>query len=357
MKFCLLISLATSVSLLDAISIEEAGPELDLEYYSNLQFDVNELNADTGDHTFDANLFEGDIDGVLIDDSNQVYDTAGNATKNRNAIISDFKKWPGGVIPYVYYNGYSEQQKAVIARAIVRLQEATCLKMVPRTTETNYIYIYPQGGCSSYVGRQGNGYQVVSLANGCFSVGTVLHEFMHAAGFHHEQSRADRDSYVTVYWQNIQSGKGFNFNKYTLNEITHLKAPYDTCSIMHYSSYAFSKNGQATIVKIQPGGCQLGQKEDFSDMDIRKLNTLYQCTGYPQVGCSDQYSSCQAWAKNNYCSVSYVEFMKKNCCESCRLASCKDESTSCGYWASSGFCTGSYQVYMAENCKKSCGTC
>jgi len=353
MKFCLMIFVATSASLLDAQTLEEAGPELNLEYYSNLAYDDDEVNS--GDHTFDANLFEGDIDGVLIDEANQIAD---NAPKNRNAIISDFQKWPGGVMPYVYYNGYSEQQKAVIARAIVRLQEATCMKMVPRTSESNYIYIYPKGGCSSFVGRQGNGYQIVSLTNGCFSVGTVLHEFMHAAGFHHEQSRADRDSYVQVYWQNIQKGTEYNFNKYTLNEITHLKAPYDTCSIMHYSSYAFSSNGQATIVKIQPGGCELGQKNDFSDMDIRKLNTLYQCTGYPQVGCADQYSSCQAWANTyNYCSVDYVEFMMKNCCESCRKANCKDDNSNCDYWASSGFCKGSYEVYMAENCKKSCGTC
>jgi len=68
----------------------------------------------------------------------------------------------------------------------------------------------------------------------------VMHELMHATGFWHEQSRADRDDHVIINWGNIRQGMEYNFLKYDLRKIQHLGAAYDTCSVMHYGPYAFS---------------------------------------------------------------------------------------------------------------------
>ena len=54
------------------------------------------------------------------------------------------------------------------------------------------------------------GKQVLSLADDCWrsikEPGTVQHEFLHALGFIHEQSRPDRDKFVTINTKNIQAG-------------------------------------------------------------------------------------------------------------------------------------------------------
>jgi hypothetical protein len=39
-----------------------------------------------------------------------------------------------------------------------------------------------------------------------------------------------------------------NFKRYSVFKITSFRVPYDYESIMHYGPYAFSKNGQPTIV-------------------------------------------------------------------------------------------------------------
>lgn len=103
-------------------------------------------------------------------------------------------------------------------------------------------------------------------------IGTVIHELMHASGFLHEQNRAERDAYVTINWRNVRAGIVIFFGVYKINmsnEITQSIAligtennfekasaqttsafgvGYDYGSVMHYSSGAFSQNGQPTIV-------------------------------------------------------------------------------------------------------------
>ena len=46
------------------------------------------------------------------------------------------------------------------------------------------------------------------------------------------------------------AGKEGNFNKYDRNKITDYGVSYDYDSVMHYSAYAFSKNGNRTIVPL-----------------------------------------------------------------------------------------------------------
>lgn len=60
--------------------------------------------------------------------------------------------------------------------------------------------------CYSSVGNQHVGKQRLSIGKNCDRLGTVEHEFLHALGFWHEQSRADRDDYVNIMWDRIEPG-------------------------------------------------------------------------------------------------------------------------------------------------------
>lgn len=111
----------------------------------------------------------------------------------------------------------------------------------------DYVHIVKGSGCWSYVGRLGGKQQLSLQSPGCTGVGTIMHEMIHALGFYHEQSRPDRDDYVNILWDNISPGMENNFVKRSASQVTTFGVPYNTRSIMHYSSRAFSKNGQPTI--------------------------------------------------------------------------------------------------------------
>lgn len=90
--------------------------------------------------------------------------------------------------------------------------------------------------------------QVVNLSSpNCVRHGVVIHEIMHALGFYHQQSAADRDDYVKIIWDNITPGREHNFRKYDKERVTDFNVTYDYGSVMHYSGKAFSKNGELTI--------------------------------------------------------------------------------------------------------------
>uniref|UniRef100_A0A914CLN1 Metalloendopeptidase n=1 Tax=Acrobeloides nanus TaxID=290746 RepID=A0A914CLN1_9BILA len=172
----------------------------------------------------------------------------------------------------------------------------TCIRFIPKySTHRDYIYITPGKFCHSEVGRKG-GQQILSLTEACIrgseGVGAIIHELMHTIGFYHEQSRADRNNYVTIHMENVLEDAKTNFDTYNLEKITHLGASYDYESIMHYDMYAFSKNGRPTIVTKKPG-VTIGQRKGFSRMDVYKINKFYDCGIESQqslsASCDKQY--------------------------------------------------------------------
>ena len=80
----------------------------------------------------------------------------------------------------------------------------------------------------------------IIAGGGCWFEKIVVHEFIHAFGFDHEQVRPDRDNYVEIIFENIPQDKVSNFNLFT-GSLT-FGVDYDGYSVMHYTSNSFSNN-------------------------------------------------------------------------------------------------------------------
>ncbi|XP_030630676.1 meprin A subunit beta, partial [Chanos chanos] len=232
---------------------------------SDTQVDVDDGKADLFDVNEGAglDLFEGDI---LYDEREQ-----------KNSIIGDQYKWPK-TVPYYLQDDLDVNAKGVILKAFEQYRLKSCIDFKPWSGEENYISVFKGSGCFSSVGNRRVGKQRLSIGSGCDRIATIEHEFLHALGFWHEQSRSDRDDYVTIMWDRISEGREHNFNKYNDSTSSSLNVPYDYTSMMHYSKNAFRNGTEPTIVtKIPAFADVIGQRMEFSDSDLLKLNRMYGC--------------------------------------------------------------------------------
>ncbi|CAL4146801.1 unnamed protein product [Meganyctiphanes norvegica] len=197
---------------------------------------------------------------------------------NKNGILDEAYRWPNGKVAYDFSSVFSQSQKDSIHKAMDHYKTVTggCIEFIPRTDEHDYLHFQVEGtGCSSNVGKIG-GKQHINYPQWCLdSFGSTLHEMYHTLGFYHEQSRFDRDDYVTIHWEHISSGHEHNFNKYDSDYIGGFGEDYDYGSVMHYSKHAFSDDGEVTIETKH--GESIGQRVDLSDVDLRKLMNMYKC--------------------------------------------------------------------------------
>jgi Astacin (Peptidase family M12A) len=186
-------------------------------------------------------------------------------------------RWPFGIVPFEIDERLPLITKLAIYQAIMHWQQHTNIEFIELTTKNRYDYkdyisFIPGEGttCSSYVGKKG-GKQNLKLAPRC-NTGNTIHEIGHAMGFWHEQSRADRASYLKIEWDNIDAKHAHNFDIH----ITDGKdiGEYDYDSIMHYGSYAFSKNGKKTLIPLDLTAT-IGQRNGLSKKDIMAAHAMY----------------------------------------------------------------------------------
>ncbi|XP_066561506.1 meprin A subunit alpha isoform X1 [Amia ocellicauda] len=255
-----LLKIAAFTTLFTVIKVK-AAPRI---YETDNEADAGELREDIIEINLASKrqLFEGDI----------------AINPERNALRDETTRWKFP-IPYILTDSLDLNAKGVILQAFEMYRLKSCVDFKPYEGEHTYLSIQKLDGCWSYVGDFHEG-QNVSIGAGCDTKAIVEHELLHALGFYHEQSRSDRDDYVKIWWNEIIPGKEHNFNKYNDDFITDLNTPYDYESIMHYRPFSFNKNdSQPTITTAIPAFNDIiGQRLDFSSIDLVRLNRMYNCT-------------------------------------------------------------------------------
>ncbi|XP_055679023.1 seminal metalloprotease 1-like [Lutzomyia longipalpis] len=228
-----------------------------------------------GDHAEEqGDFFEGDM--ILSDE--QLFNIV-----SKNVLKDEKFRWPDNTLIYSLSDDFSDEQKSYIKQGLDTIAGVSCVKFREKNDlDENYVLVSGTSGkgCSSAVGYK-TGVQNLNLSpndleKGCFRLGTIMHEFLHALGVYHQQSADNRDDYVEIIWDNIKPSKELNFQKYSTDTTTQLGVEYDYDSVMHYPKTAFTSNGKPTIVPKKEDA-RIGQRMKLSEGDIAKLKLMHNC--------------------------------------------------------------------------------
>ncbi len=180
-------------------------------------------------------------------------------------------RWKNNLIPYEIDQALPKQAR--VTEAIKHWEENTPIRFTQRNpnepAHCDYVVFRPGDGCASSVGRRGKRQDII-LGSAC-TTGNCIHEIGHTVGLWHEQSRQDRDKFITINWTSIIPDAKHNFDQHIRDGMD--LGDYDFGSIMHYPRDAFSADGSDTIIP-KKSDVEIGQRVKLSEGDIAAVEKL-----------------------------------------------------------------------------------
>uniref|UniRef100_A0A0N4ZD33 Metalloendopeptidase n=1 Tax=Parastrongyloides trichosuri TaxID=131310 RepID=A0A0N4ZD33_PARTI len=215
---------------------------------------------------------------ILTDPSQASINFDGESSRLKRAVNTlQVATWR---FPLLYYVDPDLDAKK-IDKAIAIIQSNTCL----RFRKSKKLYKRRQGLvfveypiCGSFIGNYfGKKAQIVAVDKYCnSSVPTIQYLIGYALGMVNQQSRSDRDQYVTINMSHVTPGDEIGFKKYKKSEAESYGLGFDFSSMLMYSPTTFGILGLETVTPIHPAyRNMMGQRYDFSFNDYKLLNLHY----------------------------------------------------------------------------------
>ena len=226
-----------------------------------------------------------DLDKHLIAAEDLDDALAGLASHDRAAVRAyGSARWPGGVIPFQFASGLSMEMRGRVNEAITEWETKTSFRFRAKTSaDSDYLTFRSGSGlvCWSELGRQG-GQQYITLPDVC-EAGRIMHEIGHTVGFFHEQSRYDRDQFVTIIWNNILQEYKAQYEQYVdpgsdgWSSDGQDVGPYDYGSIMHYPAFSskFAIDPDLPVIVPTQSNAVIGQRNGLSRLDVEAAQRIY----------------------------------------------------------------------------------
>ncbi|MEP1487817.1 MAG: M12 family metallopeptidase [Algibacter sp.] len=239
-----------------------------IETYDNKQLTYKSIDG--------KNIFENDI--ILTEDQINFLKTGPenqnitNKNSTENKVLAApgvfLNRWTNSTVNFkISFTGARNE----ILIAINHLEANTNINFIEQATGSyiDFVFVDTDEYCgSSNLGMIG-GRQEIKL--NCTTQRTIIHEILHALGFYHEHTRPDRDDYININWNNIESKYRSNFDK----SISQSYGVFDYNSVMLYSSYAFATDTSIATMTKKNDASNFWGGSNLSATDIAAIVDMY----------------------------------------------------------------------------------